>query len=245
MRTRVPSCPACGARTPAGARFCASCGRPLATGAGAARTRLRDPASLAALVLVAAGLALAAAGEPALGLLAFVGAAGVVAARLARSRGQSRPGFGELRARAAARSREQMELFRARRERADLEAERSRLFRDLGAAVYGGHESGMERARAALDAVAERLAAKEAEIDVMTQATQEPVERTRFETRSAVRMETPPEPARVPEPWPPPDEGDLPDPAPTPAPGEPAPGPNEPGPPLTPPTGGTGAETAR
>jgi hypothetical protein len=44
-----------------------------------------------------------------------------------------------------------------------------------------------------------------------------------------------PEPVRVPEPWPPPDEGDLPDPAPTPAPGEPAPGPEEPAPPQHPP----------
>ena len=38
-------------------------------------------------------------------------------------------------------------------------------------------------------------------------------------------MSTPPAEPRVPEPWPPPDEGDLPDPGPTPAPGEPAPGP--------------------
>jgi hypothetical protein len=44
------------------------------------------------------------------------------------------------------------------------------------------------------------------------------------------RME-PSEPARVPDPWPPPDEGDVPDPAPTPAPGEPTPGPDEPAPP--------------
>ncbi|MBD0317921.1 MAG: hypothetical protein ICV71_05300 [Thermoleophilia bacterium] len=42
------------------------------------------------------------------------------------------------------------------------------------------------------------------------------------------------EPARVPEPWPPPDEGDVPDPAPTPAPGEPTPGPDEPAPPKLP-----------
>ena len=42
------------------------------------------------------------------------------------------------------------------------------------------------------------------------------------------------EPARVPEPWPPPDEGDVPDPAPTPAPGEPTPGPDEPAPPQRP-----------
>ena len=48
------------------------------------------------------------------------------------------------------------------------------------------------------------------------------------------RLESPPDPARVPEPWPPPDEGDVPDPAPTPAPGEPAPGPEEPAPPRDP-----------
>ena len=41
------------------------------------------------------------------------------------------------------------------------------------------------------------------------------------------------EPARVPEPWPPPDEGDLPGP-PTPSPGEPTPGPEEPAPPRHP-----------
>jgi hypothetical protein len=48
------------------------------------------------------------------------------------------------------------------------------------------------------------------------------------------RMEFPPEPVRVPEPWPPPDEGDLPGP-PTPSPGEPTPGPEEPAPPQYPP----------
>ena len=39
---------------------------------------------------------------------------------------------------------------------------------------------------------------------------------------------------RVPDPWPPPDEGDLPEPALPPAPGEPTPGPEEPSPPHHP-----------
>ena len=53
-------------------------------------------------------------------------------------------------------------------------------------------------------------------------------------------LEVPPEPARVPEPWPPPDEGDLPGP-PTPSPGEPTPGPEEPAPPRHPPMPHTGS----
>jgi hypothetical protein len=58
----------------------------------------------------------------------------------------------------------------------------------------------------------------------------------------AIAME---EPARVPEPWPPPDEGDVPDPAPTPAPGDPTPGPEEPAPPEHPPMPQTGGSPLR
>jgi hypothetical protein len=134
----------------------------------------------------------------------------------------------------AARSREQVDLFRVRRELADLEAERGRLYRDLGAAVYEGDEAGMDAARAALDAVGERVRTKEAEIDVMRQTTQERVGRAQADATPTAVLEAPPEPARVPEPWPPPDEGDIPDPGPTPAPGEPAPAPDEPASPEAP-----------
>lgn len=133
----------------------------------------------------------------------------------------------------AVRSRGQLEVFRARRELAELEADRNRLYRDLGRAVYEGDETGTRAARNALDGVVERIRGKEAEIDSLIRSTEERVQHVQAHTRPTERMEAP-EPARVPEPWPPPDEGDLPTP-PTPAPGEPTPGPEEPAPPQHPP----------
>ncbi|MDQ3858881.1 MAG: hypothetical protein M3327_10625 [Actinomycetota bacterium] len=60
------------------------------------------------------------------------------------------------------------------------------------------------------------------------------LERREVAVRATRKTTADREPARVPEPWPPPDEGDVPDPAPTPAPGEPTPGPDEPAPPKLP-----------
>ena len=72
----------------------------------------------------------------------------------------------------AVRSRGQMEIFRARREYADLEAERSRLFRDLGEAVYGGDEAAEKAARQALESVVRALAEKEGEIAKLIEETE-------------------------------------------------------------------------
>ena len=72
----------------------------------------------------------------------------------------------------AVRSRGQMRIFRARREYADLEAERSRLFRELGEAVYGGDEAAEKAARQALESVVRALGEKEVEIEKLVAETE-------------------------------------------------------------------------
>ena len=254
-------CPTCSTTVSDEARFCAECGRALPARAGLLDAPLverparghwsPDVARVVALLLSIGALVLAVAGEwgwaAAVFLLAAV--AVLLRARLPRGAG-GLPLLTHARARAAvtreamaARSREQVELFRARREFAELEAERSRLYRDLGYAVYEGDEAGIAGARAAIDAVGDRIAGKEREIDAMRIATEERIQRVQGEVQPTVRMEAPPEPARVPEPWPPPDEGDLPDPAPTPAPGPETP--PEPQQPVHPPAPQTGESTLR
>jgi hypothetical protein len=246
----MPDCPTCGTPVSTEARFCAECGRALPGRAGlldeplasrpSPRAWPREPFALLAGLLVAGGVVLAVAARWAWAAAAFLAAAVLVLVRARLGAGRGRWVVAGVRARAAAtreamaaRSREQVELFRARRELAELEAERSRLYRDLGYAVYVADEAGIASARAAIDAVGERVARKESEIDAMRRATEERIQRAQAEVRPTVRMETPPEPVRVPEPWPPPDEGDVPDPAPTPTPGPETPEPQHPPAPQT------------
>jgi hypothetical protein len=143
----------------------------------------------------------------------------------------------------AVRGRGQVEVFRARRELAELEAERARLFLDLGRAVYEDDETGRTAARTALDGVVERIRVKEAEIAILMRETEERVRRVQgsVQPTEVIESEAPPEPPRIPEPWPPPDEGDIPEP-PQPGPGEPTPGPSEPAPPERPPAPGSTRE---
>jgi hypothetical protein len=192
--------------------------------------RLR-PLSVAVVALAVGGIVLLAAGLWPWGLVALLGAAVLVLL-------PSRVDAVGLRARAVAardsvavRGRGQVEVFRARRELADLEAERARLFLELGQAVYGDDEAGSTAARAALDGVVERVRAKEAEIATLMRETEEHVRRVQgsVQPTEVIESEAPPEPPKIPEPWPPPDEGDLPEP-PRPGPAEPAPGPQEPEP---------------
>jgi hypothetical protein len=137
----------------------------------------------------------------------------------------------------ALRSRGQMGVFRARRELAELHIEKDRIFRQLGEAVYSENEKGMKAARTAVDAVVGRIRDKEAEIETLIRETEVLIQRVQAPVQETVKLEAPPEPARVPEPWPPPDEGDIPEP-PQPSPGEPTPGPEEPAPPVEPPAPG-------
>lgn len=228
----MSDCPTCGSALPGGARFCPACGREApedAIGLALPRPGIVEgvAAVLALLAVVLLALALWA-----WALVCLLAAIVLVLGRARVANRRWRPLVHGARARAsatreqwAARSREQVEVFRARRELAELESERGRLLHALGAAVYAGDESGTGAARAALDAVGAKIEAKEGEIATLRQQTQERVERAQAEVRPTQVMQVP-EPAQVPEPWPPPDEADLPEPDPQPS----EPGPAEPEP---------------
>jgi hypothetical protein len=138
--------------------------------------------------------------------------------------------FFATRASLAARSRGQLGLFRARRERAELEAERGRGLHRLGHAVFYRDKTGTKSAKADLEAIVERIREKEAEIETLIRQTGERVQRAQAGVKPTERIqaEQPPEPARIPEPWPPPDEGDPPEPFPAPEPVESPPAPEHP-----------------
>ena len=126
-----------------------------------------------------------------------------------------------------ARSRGQIELFRLRRELAELQSERSRAYQELGRATHERNDEGASRASAQVDDVATLIAAKEAEIGALLGQMEQRVRRAQAEITPTSRLEAPPEPARIPEPFPPPDEGNPPEPAhvPEPSPEDPVPEP--------------------
>jgi hypothetical protein len=135
--------------------------------------------------------------------------------------------FSARRGALTARSRGQIDLFRGRREQAELEGERVRRLQRLGHAVFYEDEEGMESARTAVQEVVDQIATKEAEIQALIERTQARVQRAQAGVHPTEKLEAPPEPARIPEPWPPPDEGEPPEPAevPEPSPDQPAPEP--------------------
>jgi hypothetical protein len=129
------------------------------------------------------------------------------------------------RASVAARSRGHLELFRARRERAELEAEKGRALHRLGHAVFYGDKGGTKSAKADVQAVVDQISEKEAEIETLIRQIDARVQHAQAGVKPTeqISAEQPPEPARIPEPWPPPDEADRPEPFP-----EPEPTPEEP-----------------
>jgi len=235
----VRDCPNCGTSVPALARFCHECGRPLEEGAAPGERFRITPALVGAMALAAVSAALFVAGLWAWGLVALLGALVVLLVAGPLRGGSARTLIAEARTRAsvtgeavAARSRGHVELFRARRELADLEAERGRRLLELGCAVYDGDEAGTRTAREAVDETVSRIREKEAEIETARKEVDERVERAQTQARPTVVMETPPEPPSIPEPWPPPDEADRPTPEPDPGPVTPEPEPGEASPPL-------------
>ena len=146
------------------------------------RPKVRDPLRLLVLLVGMGAVILLVYRVWGWGVALLLAAALLLVARADLGRGD--PALSALKARAAvlwrvlaARSRGQMEIFRERREYAELEAERARLFGDLGEAVYTGDDAGEKAARQALEAVIRRLAEKEAEVEALVHETEARVRR--------------------------------------------------------------------
>lgn len=232
-------CANCRASVPAASRFCPECGRPLveAPGAGGSSVRRLWPPEWGLLVVVllaAGGIVLLGAQVWLWGGLFLLLAGAVFLVQHLTERRASRVVMGNVRARlsahrdlVSARSRGQIELFRLRRELAELQAERSRGFHDLGRVGYERDRAAVQAARAHLDDVTARIAAKEGEVEAQLHEMRTRVRSVQAQAAPTRKLEAPPEPPRIPEPYPPPDEGTPPGPAPVPEPGpEPVPEPS-------------------
>jgi hypothetical protein len=242
-------CPHCGTAVPAQSRFCPECGRPLTADEGATEVRVHrrwppDPLMVVVALVAVGAIILLAGGVWAWGLVALLGAGILFLSQREAERRAAKYALAGVRERflatrsaLAARSRGQVELFRARRERAELEAERSRALHQLGHSVFYGDKAGTKSTKAAVRAVVDRIQEKEAEIEALIRQTDERVQRAQAGVKPTERIEAeqPPEPVRIPEPWPPPDEGTppTPEPVPEPSPDEPVPEPEHPPMPQT------------
>lgn len=200
----MPSCPNCGGSVPRGASFCPECGR--AIGADTAVSAARSwwppqPLAIIVVLLAAGGIFLLIGGEWAWGLVVLLAAGIVFLSQREAERRAARytlAGFGARfsagREAWAARSRGQLDIFRARREVAELEAERARGFYQLGHAVFEDDKERIKAAKEAVAAVVERIRGKEAEIESLIRATEERVHRAQAGFRPTEKMESQPEP---------------------------------------------------
>jgi outer membrane biosynthesis protein TonB len=132
-----------------------------------------------------------------------------------------------------------------RRELRRMAALRARLLFELGDAVYRGDDLAGETARGRIDELDRLSASMEAQMRDVVATAQRRIEERRLEVQPTEMVElpeqpgtepgeiTPPEPAVIPEPYPPPDEATPPQPAIIPEPGpavipEPSPQPETP-----------------
>ena len=147
-----------------------------------------------------------------------------------------------------ARGRAVRKVLPLRRELKRMHALRSRLLLELGDAVYRGDDNASETARGQLDELDRLIASTEAQMQEIIATAQRRIEVRRLEVQLTEVAErpnepgpapgvTPPEPAVIPEPYPPPDEATPPQPAIIPEPGPaviPEPGPQPQPQPQTP-----------
>jgi hypothetical protein len=122
-----------------------------------------------------------------------------------------------------------IELARLRRDANTLAKQRSERARELGEAVYAKNAKATKELKERMKEIDDGLAAKEAQMAKVTMDAQDRVGKARLQVQptQVVAGEMPgeaPEPATVPEPFPPPDEGQPPEPAHVP---EPYPPPDE------------------
>jgi zinc-ribbon domain len=246
----VPNCPNCGTEVAVESRFCPECGRPLTDEARDTVVRPLErgwpphPVLIVAVLVWIGAVILLVSGFWAWGVVAFLAGGILVLSQREAERRAARYALADFRERVvatraavAARSRGHLEIFRARRELAELGAERNRGLHRLGAAVFAGDKAGTKAAKADVQAVADRIHEKETEIQALMRQIDDRVNRAQVGVRQTERIEAeqPPEPVRVPEPWPPPDEGEPPAPVPVPepSPSEPPPSPEHPPMPQT------------
>jgi chorismate mutase len=126
----------------------------------------------------------------------------------------------------AAHSSARVELFRLRRQLAELLAQRAEFARALGEAVYADDPETTESTRSRMAEVDALISAKEEQMQQTAAGAMERIERAQLQVQPTM-IETPEPPAPSPEPFPSPSEP----PAPTPVP-EPTPAPSEPGGPV-------------
>jgi hypothetical protein len=129
----------------------------------------------------------------------------------------------------ATRGRAARRLLALRRELQRMALLRGRLLFELGDAVYRGDDQGTERAHGQVRELDELAALRGAEMEAVMVQTQERLHRRRLEVQPTEMVELPDEPAQpgeappgpavIPEPYPPPDEGNPPEPAIMPEPG--------------------------
>ncbi len=122
-----------------------------------------------------------------------------------------------------------IELARLRRDATGLGKQRSERARELGEAVYAKNTIATKELKEQMKEIDDELAAKEAQMAKVTIDAQERIGKAKLQVQptQVVAGEMPdeaPEPATVPEPFPPPDEGQPPEPAQVP---EPYPPPDE------------------
>ncbi|MDQ2910272.1 MAG: zinc ribbon domain-containing protein [Actinomycetota bacterium] len=193
------SCANCGSRLPKRSRFCPECGTRI--GAGPSETAVQELPPQET---------------------------GPVPVELSTSKprffGVTRGALDAVRAHAgfvlealSAHSSARMELFRLRRELADLLAQRAESAHALGEAVYAGDEEGSESARSRMAELDGLVAAKEEEMTQTATGAMDRIQRAQLQVQPTQIEQPTPVPEPYPEPSPAPQPVPVPEPSPEPS----------------------------